>query len=829
MTGIIKEKSDSNQDIEQSQKNIEGTQASENSSSDDTGEEIDTEGLDFDKESEKLDNQTSSLKVSKPSLVDENISNDEVSNEIDNSFKQPLKSVENDAEAMSTDDTETCNEKKDEEKVKESSDNTCEITLDLSDEEDTLAVKENEPSEEELQEKARKLEERAQRKQLLLEMEETKYDYQDMSIEIKEDPEFDTEDEDVKESDNFKRYWSTVADAPQDFSSWTYLLQLVDSEPMSLKRRSYNSFFKRYPLCYGYWKRFSELERKEDNLHRSQKILERGVRAIPLSVDLWIHVTDFYIKYYKGPDAGEDKVRSVFNRAIKAAGDEFKSEKLWKKYINYEVENKQYAAALEIYDQVLAKRTYHYKNFTVEFEEFVMAQNPETLLKENEFTTALNKARENLSKSVEKTDSQENSEEDLDEAPPGVEDHEKPPNEEELNFILKEIVQKRKDIIAKTEQEVTKIWKFEEGIKRPYFHVKQLERAQLKNWREYLDHEIANSDHQNIVLLFERCLIACALYEDFWLKYARYMEEHDVEKARRIYQRACCIHLPNRSQIHVQWATFEEIAGNSEKATEILEKLIEAVPNMAYIKMKRVNCARRAGNLDVAEKMLREYVSSSIKPHEEKFYTRKLVWFLYKMVGKKEEACKIQEDLIAKHTAEVKLCNDLVEMQLHSGSKGMTKAEEETALKTFNFILDKDLTEDQKFSFSQKKLEFLEDFGSDVKAIRKTYDEHQKLVKQQKKRQAEASAITDQPPSKKSKSASYQSGAPTTLANGARLSTTPVMSYAQGQYQQQYASGDPAAAQYYQQWNNYQQQQGRTAGSNYYSQWPGQQQYYGSR
>ena len=35
MTGIIKEKSDSNQDIEQSQKNIEGTQASENSSSDD--------------------------------------------------------------------------------------------------------------------------------------------------------------------------------------------------------------------------------------------------------------------------------------------------------------------------------------------------------------------------------------------------------------------------------------------------------------------------------------------------------------------------------------------------------------------------------------------------------------------------------------------------------------------------------------------------------------------------------------------------------------------------------------------------------------------------
>jgi len=822
MTGIIKENSDSKQDIDQSPKNIEENQVSENSS-DDTGEEIDTEGLDFDNEPEKLDSQTNSVKIDEASLNNENISKVETKNEVDDTSEQLLKSEENDAEAMSTDETETSNEKKLEEQVKESSDNTCEITLDLSDEEDTLAVKENEPSEEELQEKA-------QKKQLLVEMEETKYDYEDESVEIKEDPEFDTEDEVVKESENFKRYWSTVVDAPQDFSSWTYLLQLVDSEPMSLKRRSYNSFFKRYPLCYGYWKRFSELERKEDNLLRSQKILERGVRAIPLSVDLWIHVTDFYIKHYKGPDAGGEKIRSVFNRAIKAAGDEFKSEKLWKKYINYEIENKQYATALDIYDQVLAKRTYHYKNFTVEFEEFVMAQNPETLLKENKFVTALNKARESLSKNVEKTDSQEKPEEDLDEAPPGVEDHEKPPNEEELNFIRQEIIKKRKDISAKTELAVTKIWKFEEGIKRPYFHVKQLERAQLKNWREYLDFEIANNDHHNIVLLFERCLIACALYEDFWLKYARYMEDHDIDKARKIYQRACCIHLPNRSQIHVQWATFEEIAGNSEKASNILEKLNEAVPNMAYIKMKRVNCARRAGKLDIAEKLLREYVSSSIKAHEEKFYTRKLVWFLYKMVGKKEEACKIQENLIAKHTTEVKLCNDLVEMQLHSGSKGMIKEEEETALKTFNFILEKDLTEDQKFSFSQKKLEFLEDFGSDVKAIRKTYDEHQKLVKQQKKRQAEASAVTEQPPSKKSKSTSYQSGAPTTLANGARLSTTPVMSYtAQGQYQQQYASGDPAAAQYYQQWNNYQQQQGRTAGSNYYSQWPGQQQYYGSR
>jgi len=48
--------------------------------------------------------------------------------------------------------------------------------------------------------------------------------------------------------------------------------------------------------------------------------------------------------------------------------------------------------------------------------------------------------------------------------------------------------------------------------------VKPLERSQLKNWREYLDFEIASGTHARVVVLFERCMIAAALYEDFWLK-----------------------------------------------------------------------------------------------------------------------------------------------------------------------------------------------------------------------------------------------------------------------------------------------------------------------
>jgi len=48
--------------------------------------------------------------------------------------------------------------------------------------------------------------------------------------------------------------------------------------------------------------------------------------------------------------------------------------------------------------------------------------------------------------------------------------------------------------------------------------VKPLEKAQLKNWRDYLEFEMANGSEKRVVVLFERCVIACALYEEFWMK-----------------------------------------------------------------------------------------------------------------------------------------------------------------------------------------------------------------------------------------------------------------------------------------------------------------------
>ena len=113
-------------------------------------------------------------------------------------------------------------------------------------------------------------------------------------------------------------------------------------------------------------------------------------------------------------------------------------------------------------------------------------------------------------------------------------------------------------------------------------------------------------------------MIACALYEEFWLKYVEWLEgllakaksdeekqdgakaedkaddddkaddettgpktEQEVEEKRReilekirgVFVRACVHHLPSKIGIHLAWSAFEERQGDIDKASEILQKV----------------------------------------------------------------------------------------------------------------------------------------------------------------------------------------------------------------------------------------------------------------
>jgi len=71
----------------------------------------------------------------------------------------------------------------------------------------------------------------------------------------------------------------------------THALYLQDD--LEKLRTAYDRFLAEFPLCYGYWKKYAEAERRHGNLEGTVAVLERGLVAVPYSVDLWVHYAAF--------------------------------------------------------------------------------------------------------------------------------------------------------------------------------------------------------------------------------------------------------------------------------------------------------------------------------------------------------------------------------------------------------------------------------------------------------------------------------------------------------------------------------------------------------
>lgn len=164
-----------------------------------------------------------------------------------------------------------------------------------------------------------------------------------------------------------------------------------------------------------------------------------------------------------------------------------------------------------------------------------------------------------------------------------------------------------------TQNEVTKRWTYESEIKRPYFHVTELEHPQLANWRKYLDFEESEGDYERIVCLYERCLTSCAFYDDLWFRYVRWMGAQDGkdEEVRNIYIRASTMFVPiSRPGIRLQWAYFEESSDRVDVAADIHSSILLTLPNCIEVIVSLANLRRRQGGIDDAVLVLKEYIDA---------------------------------------------------------------------------------------------------------------------------------------------------------------------------------------------------------------------------
>ncbi|KAM9795500.1 pre-mRNA-processing factor 39 [Neosynchiropus ocellatus] len=545
----------------------------------------------------------------------------------------------------------------------------------------------------------------------------------------------------------FERLWKAAQENSQEFSCWTDLLQYCEQEGnYTASSKALTAFLDHYPLCYGYWKKFTDLQCRAGDNKKAEEVCLKGLRAIPLSVDLWIH----YINLLLGtlemnlPESSQ-RIRSVFEEAVSAAGLEFRSDRLWDLYVEWEKEQGNTRNAAAVLERVLKVPTHMYNTHYVKYKAHLNSHEPKEVLQPEEYSELRTLCRQS-----QKAEKAEQAQESQAERPPGEEEPATPEGQdtEELMKKIREQVLLRRDKVHKeNEAEVRKRWNFEDAIKRPYFHVRPLDRSQLQAWHSYLDWEIeqlkgpSNSnkaepqealeepadtrDDKRVRILFERCIIACALYDEFWIRYLQYLEPREVEGTRVVYRRVCEIHLPRKPNLHIQWATFEEKHGDFCEARRILAALEKRVPGLAVVRLRRAALERRAGQLDQSEALLQEAVTESKdKPALHAFYSIKLARLLQKLCRNPSKARQVLREALEISPDNEKLHVNLLDLESEEENQVSADAVQECVTRA----LAASLTPHTKILLSQRGLQFAEENSSSIKRVLSIYDEHQKLL-----------------------------------------------------------------------------------------------------
>ena len=203
------------------------------------------------------------------------------------------------------------------------------------------------------------------------------------------------------------------------------------------------------------------------------------------------------------------------------------------------------------------------------------------------------------------------------------------------------------EIFSRTQTETTKRWTYESEIKRPYFHVTELDEGQLVNWRKYLDFEEVEGDYHRTVFLYERCLVTCAYYDEFWLRYARWMiaQPGKEEEVRNIYQRASMLYAPiSRPAVRLQYAYFEESLDRVELAKDIHQAILINLPGHIETIVSLANLSRRHGGLDAAIEVYKSQIDSvQCDIYAKAALVAEWARLLWKIKGSVEEARQVYQ------------------------------------------------------------------------------------------------------------------------------------------------------------------------------------------
>ncbi|KAH7651155.1 pre-mRNA-processing factor 39 protein [Dioscorea alata] len=382
-----------------------------------------------------------------------------------------------------------------------------------------------------------------------------------------------------------------VESNPIDFDTWIMLITEIENvEPNSIKRitQVYDHFLSEFPLCYAYWSKYASHMARLCTLQEVQDIYERAAGALAYSVDHWVNYCSFAIKCYEDPA----DVRRLFKRALSFVGKDYLCDHLWDKYIEFEYSQKQWTHLAPIYINILRFPTRNLKNYYESFKKLHSIWEEMGCLESDDVTAedVPTCEAENVKyyKYAELSDIVGNL----------INGEDAHPD----SNMLKQYLSAGEQLYHKSTQIDGNIKCFEACIRRPYFHVEPLDCSQLDNWHKYLDFVEQQGDFDWTVKLYERCLIACANYSEFWIRYVEFVDAKGGRAiANNALKRASTVFLKKNPTFHVYYTMYKEQVGDISSARASFpqcscDSMIDLTENVN----RQANMEKRMGNNEAA-------------------------------------------------------------------------------------------------------------------------------------------------------------------------------------------------------------------------------------
>ncbi|PIN01252.1 mRNA processing protein [Handroanthus impetiginosus] len=394
-----------------------------------------------------------------------------------------------------------------------------------------------------------------------------------------------------------------IAGGSQDYYSWrSLILEIETASPEDIDTISlaYDSFLSLFRLCHWHLEKYAYHKARLCGTQEAVKIFERGSEMAMFSVGFWVDYFTFGASCFGDPE----DVRRLFGKAISFVGKDYFCHVLWDKYMKYEFSQEGWSFLAQSYIQALRFPTKKLHFYYDNFKQFVANLEEEMEYEKNNSTevdevsvpcAAAEISRDEISLVIK--DLLDSSDRSL-----------KSKALDRYRSIGEEFYQEACQVDEKVKY-------FETKIQRRYFHVTPLGDDEISNWHLYLDFIEKQDNLDSAVKLYERCLIPCANYPEFWMRYVEFVESKGGrELAVSALDRSTQIFLKNAPDIHLFSARFKEHIGDVDGARAALllcdtkndSSFIENISSLANLERRLGNFAVASGTYEKAIKTARE-------------------------------------------------------------------------------------------------------------------------------------------------------------------------------------------------------------------------------